>query len=147
MLKNNDSLITDVIFSTVSKNCTVLGICPEKNLSFSSPFYSMVWDFQMFCGQANYNASLISTLFFTGFLVGAMFWGQISDIFGRRKIVLVLLASSLISSSSCALAQSWITLAILRFLVGFSIGGILNVNFTLTMELIPPEQRLFLAGT
>ncbi len=100
----------------------------------------------MLCGQANYNAALITTLTFAGVLIGAILWGQISDIFGRRKIALILIISLLIFGSSGALAESWIILAVLRLLVGVSVGGIVNVIFAFTLELIPPEQRLFLRG-
>ncbi len=100
-----------------NRNCTILSNCPEANLTFRAPFYSMVQDLRMLCGQEKYYASLISTLLYAGVLVGAVIFGQLSDTFGRKMILLFLLTSTTIFGSACALAQSWIVLGIIRSVV------------------------------
>ncbi len=129
-----------------NRNCTILSNCPEANLTFRAPFHSMVWDLRMLCGQQKYFASLISTFLYAGVLVGAISFGQLSDAFGRKKVVLFILVSVTIFGSSCALVQSWIVLGVMRFVVGALIGGLMTVVFAYAMELILPEQRLFLRG-
>ncbi len=139
----NDGQSPDVSWS---KNCSILESCPIANVSFKSPFHSVVLDFKMLCGPQTYNAALITTLMYTGVLIGAVLFGQISDTFGRKKVAMGILIGLLIFGSACAISNSWVTLGALRFICGLFVGGILNVNFAYTLEMILPEQRLFLRG-
>lgn len=86
-------------------------------------------------------AGLIATSTFAGMLVGAWFWGTISDYIGRRTgfqlTVLIFAVFGLLS----AFAPGWEWLAVLRFVTGFGLGGALPLDFSLYAEFLPSENR------
>jgi MFS transporter, putative metabolite:H+ symporter len=86
-------------------------------------------------------AGLIASATFAGMLVGAWFWGTISDYIGRRTgfqlTVLIFAIFGLLS----AFAPSWEWLAILRFITGIGLGGALPLDFSLYAEFLPRENR------
>jgi MFS transporter, putative metabolite:H+ symporter len=104
-------------------------------LGFALP--SVIEDF----GISTTQAGLIASATFAGMLVGAWFWGTISDYIGRRVgfqlTVLIFAVFGLLS----AFAPGWEWLAILRFLTGFGLGGALPLDFSLYAEYLPRENR------
>ena len=84
---------------------------------------------------------LTVTATFAGMLVGAWFWGTISDYIGRRTgfqlTVLIFAVFGLLS----AFAPSWEWLLVLRFITGFGLGGALPLDFSLYAEFLPTENR------
>src|SRR5215208_2384530 len=104
-------------------------------LGFALP--SIIGDFAISAAQGG----LIVTAGFAGMLLGAWFWGTISDYIGRRPgfqlTVLIFAVFGLLS----ALAPSWEWLAILRAITGFGLGGALPLDFSLYAEFLPRENR------
>jgi putative MFS transporter len=104
-------------------------------LGFALP--SVIEDF----GISPTQAGLIASATFAGMLVGAWFWGTISDYIGRRLgfqlTVLIFAVFGLLS----AFAPGWEWLAVLRFLTGFGLGGALPLDFSLYAEYLPRENR------
>jgi putative MFS transporter len=104
-------------------------------LGFALP--SVIEDF----GISTTQAGLIASATFAGMLVGAWFWGTISDYIGRRLgfqlTVLIFAIFGLLS----AFAPGWEWLAVLRFLTGFGLGGALPLDFSLYAEYLPRENR------
>mmetsp|Transcript_3229 Transcript_3229/g.4550 ORF Transcript_3229/g.4550 Transcript_3229/m.4550 type:complete len:522 (-) Transcript_3229:56-1621(-) len=95
---------------------------------------------------SNAQASSITAVVFAGELVGALFWGQLADRFGRRMMTLVcgsiITFFGLISAWSPNLA----VLLVFRFLVGVGVGGF-TIPFDLLAEFIPTTHRAkFLMG-
>ena len=86
-------------------------------------------------------AGLIATATFAGMLIGAWFWGTISDYIGRRTgfqlTVLIFALFGLLS----AFAPGWEWLAVLRFLTGFGLGGALPLDFSVYAEFLPTRNR------
>ena len=104
-------------------------------LGFALP--AVIEDF----GISTTQAGLIASATFAGMLVGAWFWGTISDYIGRRLgfqlTVLIFAVFGLLS----AFAPGWEWLAVLRFLTGFGLGGALPLDFSLYAEYLPRENR------
>lgn len=76
-----------------------------------------------------------------GMLVGAVIAGSLSDHFGRRRMlvwIMAYLGSVFILSG---LAQNYSILLVLRFLTGMALGAILPVGGTLLAEFSPSRQR------
>ncbi|MGQ0517950.1 MFS transporter, partial [Bacillus sp. D-CC] len=65
-------------------------------------------------------AQLTLTACLLGLSVGQLFVGSISDIYGRRKPLIIALIIYVASSLLCAVAPSIWTLVLLRFLQGAS---------------------------
>lgn len=67
------------------------------------------------------------TIYLCSFGIGTLFWGRLSDHFGRKPCVLAGLAIYILGSLGCYLSDSWTLLMISRFVQGFggSIGSVL----------------------
>ena len=104
-------------------------------LGFALP--SLIAEF----GITPVQGGLTVTATFAGMLVGAWFWGTISDYIGRRMgfqvTVLIFALFGLLS----AFAPSWEWLLVLRFITGFGLGGALPLDFSLYAEFLPTRNR------
>ena len=92
-------------------------------------------------GITTAQGGLIATATFAGMLVGAWFWGTISDYVGRRMGFQVTVLLFALFGLLSAFAPSWEWLAVLRFLTGFGLGGALPLDFSLYAEFLPTENR------
>ena len=80
------------------------------------------------------SASLISVVGLIGVMVGALAIGTISDIIGRRKTVLLTVISFSVFTLLCAFAPNPQIFAVLRFLAGLGLGGVLPTAIALVNE-------------
>lgn len=83
---------------------------------------------------------LASALFF-GMLVGAWFWGALSDYIGRRFSFVTTIGVDSLFGLLSALAPSFPVLLVLRFLTGLGVGGTLPVDYAIFSEYLPTRQR------
>lgn len=60
-------------------------------------------------------------------------YGRLSDIFGRKVILLISLFIFWIGSLSCSLAQTMIQLIVFRAIQGVGGGGILTLSMIISM--------------
>ncbi|MFD2470537.1 MFS transporter [Amycolatopsis silviterrae] len=79
-------------------------------------------------------ASLISAVGLLGVAVGAFSTGPLSDLFGRRKMMLLTVISFSICTLLCAFATGPWLFGILRFLAGLGLGGVLPTALALITE-------------
>ncbi len=76
-----------------------------------------------------------------GMAVGAIVWGAIADILGRKRAFsLTLLMFSLFSVAG-ALSPDFITFCVFRFLAGIGLGGCIPVDYALVGEFTPAKVR------
>jgi EmrB/QacA subfamily drug resistance transporter len=80
-------------------------------------------------------AYLISTT------VAAPVYGQLGDVFGRKRMMFIALAIFMISSILCAASQSIEMLTGARILQGLGGGGLMTLSQALIGETIPPRER------
>jgi MFS family permease len=84
---------------------------------------------------------LAASLYVAGACVGALFFGWLTDRFGRKKLFLITLAVYLVATALTALSfQPWWFFAC-RFLTGFGIGGEYAAINSAIDELIPSAHR------
>jgi MFS family permease len=69
-----------------------------------------------------YLAKLTASIYFAGLLFGAILGGQLSDMFGRRPILLVSWTGLIAIQACLAVAKSWPVYAALRAIVGLFAG-------------------------
>jgi MFS family permease len=87
-----------------------------------------------------YAGKIIATTLF-GWGVGGMIGGILADYIGRKRtMMLAILAYSLLTGLS-AVAWSWESFAVLRFLVGVAIGSEWATGASITAELWPDAAR------
>jgi putative MFS transporter len=76
-----------------------------------------------------------------GMFVGALLSGLIADRVGRKYLFQATLLLFSIATGLCSLAVGFLSLLVLRFFVGFGLGGELPVASTLVTEFSPARHR------
>jgi len=98
---------------------------------------SVIRQWQLSTAQAGY----MGTAIFIGMLIGAWFWGTITDRIGRKfGFQMTVLVDSIFGFLS-ALSPGYIWLVILRAITGFGVGGTLPVDYSIFSEYLPKRQR------
>ena len=68
-------------------------------------------------------------------------YGKLSDIHGRRIMLLIAIATFALGSVACALAPTMITLALARALQAVGGGGLVSLAMTIVGDIVPPRER------
>ncbi|MBU5944179.1 MFS transporter [Streptomyces sp. PAM3C] len=84
---------------------------------------------------------IAAALYVTGACAGALFWGRLTDIYGRKKLFLITLAVYLGATALTALSFDTWWFFLFRFLTGFGIGGEYAAINSAIDELIPAKYR------
>src|SRR3954468_23171451 len=84
---------------------------------------------------------LAGALYVAGACLGALFFGQLTDRYGRKKLFLLTLALYIVASVATALAFDPWVFFVFRALTGFAIGGEYSAINTAIDELIPAHSR------
>ena len=97
-------------------------------------------------GLSSAAVGLIATVYLAGEVVGALFFGRLSDKLGRRNLFMITLGVYLVGSGLTALtlgnSAAWIVfLYITRFIAGMGIGGEYAAINSAIDELIPARFR------
>lgn len=76
-----------------------------------------------------------------GMLIGALFIGQLSDLIGRRRVLLAAFVIYNASALGAALAPSAEIFGLFRFIGGLGMGGLIPIAAAMTIEFSPPWRR------
>ena len=76
-----------------------------------------------------------------GMALGAFIWGTLADIIGRKRAFLWTLLNYSFFSILSALAPTFSTLLVARFITGVGLGGCIPVAYTLVAEFMPRSRR------
>ncbi|GGM81381.1 MFS transporter [Lentzea pudingi] len=85
------------------------------------------------------SASVVSTAGLVGMMLGALVIGTITDVVGRRKVMIVAVAGFSVFTLACAFAPDAVTFGVLRFLAGLGLGGCLPTAIALVNEARPQQ--------
>ena len=83
-----------------------------------------------------------------GAIAGAFVWGYIADRIGRRKVFIATVLNFSLATGALALVPDggWFLLGLLRFVVGFGVGGLYSVDMPLVQEFMPSSKRGLMGG-
>ncbi len=84
---------------------------------------------------------LAGSLYLVGAVIGALFFGWLTDRLGRKKLFTVTLGLYLTATAATAFSPDFITFAIFRLLTGAGIGGEYAAINSAIQELIPARYR------
>lgn len=90
---------------------------------------------------SNVDIGLAGSAYIAGAVVGAVFFGWLTDRLGRRKLFFITLAVYLTATAATALSWNLWSFMLCRFLTGAGIGGeYVAINSTI-QELVPARVR------
>ncbi|MFI6035654.1 MFS transporter [Streptomyces sp. NPDC051315] len=84
---------------------------------------------------------IAAALYVAGACLGALFWGRLTDRWGRKKLFMITLAVYLAATALTAFSFDTWWFLLFRFLTGFGIGGEYAAINSAIDELIPAEYR------
>jgi MFS family permease len=92
-------------------------------------------------GLTNTEIGLASSAYLGGAVLGALFFGWLTDRFGRKKLFFITLAIYLIATAATALSWDIWSFALFRIATGAGIGGETAAVSSTIQELIPARMR------
>lgn len=90
--------------------------------------------------------SIVMATFMSGWAIGAVMFGIVSDYIGRTRTMMVTILLYAICTGLCAMSHNWLELACYRFLVGCGIGGEISVGGVMIAECWRGKSRLHATG-
>lgn len=104
---------------------------------YGSILPSLIADFSLAPAQAG----AIGSYALVGMLIGALGAGALTDVLGRRRIMLVGITWFSVAMVLCALAPNPGLLGLARFVAGLGLGGVIPSAIALTVEFAPRSRR------
>uniref|UniRef100_A0AAR2K9I5 Major facilitator superfamily (MFS) profile domain-containing protein n=1 Tax=Pygocentrus nattereri TaxID=42514 RepID=A0AAR2K9I5_PYGNA len=89
----------------------------------------------------NSGAGWLGSIVYLGMMVGAFFWGGLSDKVGRRQCLLVCMSVNGFFAFLSSFVQGYSTFLFCRMLSGFGIGGAVPIVFSYFAEFLAREKR------
>ncbi|MGN6730923.1 MAG: MFS transporter [Candidatus Binatia bacterium] len=90
---------------------------------------------------SNTDIGLASSAYLAGAVVGAIFFGWLTDRLGRKKLFFITLAVYLTATAATATSWNILSFAFFRFLTGAGIGGEYTAINSTIQELVPARVR------
>lgn len=92
-------------------------------------------------GLSPEQAGAIGSYVLMGMLIGALVVGTVTDVVGRRRIMLFCMTWFSLAMIGAALAPSPEVFGAFRFVGGLGLGGVVPTAIALTIEFAPPSRR------
>ena len=89
----------------------------------------------------NADVGLAASAYLAGAVLGALFFGWLTDRLGRKKLFFITLSVYLVATAATALSWNFWSFALFRFLTGAGIGGEYAAINSTIQELIPARVR------
>src|ERR671935_1530423 len=90
---------------------------------------------------SNADVGLVSSAYLAGAVMGALFFGWLTDRRGRQRLFFITLAVYLVATAATALSWNLASFALFRFFTGAGIGGEYTAINSTIQELIPARYR------
>ncbi|KAG6002090.1 hypothetical protein E4U43_001180, partial [Claviceps pusilla] len=107
------------------------------DLLWAQAFGLVLSPLQQEMGFGDGQSGRISTSFSAGLTAGAMFWGLMSDIVGRRWAFNLTCLITSAFGLCLGFSNSYTTLLVITAFVGFGVGGNVPVDSAILLEFIP----------
>ncbi|XP_036384865.1 synaptic vesicle glycoprotein 2C-like [Megalops cyprinoides] len=89
----------------------------------------------------NSGAGWLGSIVYLGMMVGAFFWGGLSDKVGRRQSLLICMSVNGFFAFLSSFVQGYSVFLFCRMLSGFGIGGAVPIVFSFFSEVLAREKR------
>ncbi len=85
--------------------------------------------------------SWVVTAFLLTSTIATPLYGKLSDMYGRRRLLVISIGIFLLTSMLCGLSQSMLQLVAFRALQGLGAGGLMTLSQTIIGDLVAPRER------
>jgi benzoate transport len=106
-------------------------------MSFAAPLLAKAWSLD------NLALGTLLSMGLAGMVVGSMLLAPLSDVIGRKRMILVSLLILTLGMIGAACTQNATQLGVLRLFTGLGIGAMIPALNTMSAEYAPPERRAF----
>ncbi len=142
----SDRLVADIIDDgqVSGQQVLVIGLCMFFNMLDGFDITAMAIVASAVSGELELTADKLGWIFsfaLAGMMAGAMFLAPVSDLVGRRRMVIVSIALVGVSIMLTAQASSLLEFVVLRFISGLGAGAMLASQATLAAEFSPDRYR------
>lgn len=110
--------------------------------AIQSAFEDIAMDLNVSIQEASYLVSLAIAILG----VAPLFWGPLADRFGRRPILLISLAVSLVANVGCAKSPSYGTMGLSRAIAAFAISPAAAIGSGMVQDMFFKHQRALYLG-
>jgi MFS family permease len=90
---------------------------------------------------SNADVGLVGSAYLVGAVLGALFFGWLTDRLGRKRLFFITLAVYLVATAATALSWNLWSFALFRFFTGAGIGGEYTAVNSTIQELVPARYR------
>src|SRR5213594_4537562 len=90
---------------------------------------------------SNADVGFASSAYLVGAVLGALFFGWLTDRLGRKRLFFITLAVYLVATAATSLSWNLASFALFRFLTGAGIGGEYTAINSAIQELVPARYR------
>src|SRR5713101_5866927 len=90
---------------------------------------------------SNADVGLASSAYLAGAVLGALFFGWLTDRLGRKRLFFITLAVYLVATAATSLSWNLASFALFRFFTGAGIGGEYTAINSTIQELVPARYR------
>lgn len=132
-----------VKYATLNSSSMSTGAnCEEGELVFNLDTYgrTMVTEWQL-VGEKAMFVELSQSLFMVGMMLGSVVLGQMSDMFGRRPVLIISATLSPLMSVASGFVPNIFVFTGLRIMIGFICPGAILTSYVLALELFPACRR------
>jgi EmrB/QacA subfamily drug resistance transporter len=85
--------------------------------------------------------SWVVTAYLIASAVTTPLYGKLSDIFGRKRMLIIAVIIFLIGSALAGLSQNMLELILFRFIQGIGAGGLITLVLATIGDVVPPRER------
>lgn len=115
---------------------------PCRAWEYDRTYYesTIVTDWDLVCDR-RWMASVAQSAYMLGALIASSLLGQMSDRYGRWKVLVPTGALQMVFAIGCGFVQNYYIYVVLRFLIAVNVSGAYMIGFVLTMEMAPDRYR------
>ncbi|TKR86895.1 hypothetical protein L596_011395 [Steinernema carpocapsae] len=133
-LHNAENVCSDLRSLRSNNSCEV---------RLDAQFKSINYEFELVCEDSLAVKNSISIQMF-GMMLGAAVLGQLSDRYGRKKVLTMSIAGVMVSMAASYFSRSLFEFNVTRFLTMFFSGGQASSQITFLMEVVPKKHRVWI---
>lgn len=137
--------VNDTIVEYVGK-CHYISVdnetLPCQAWEYNTTQYSstVVTQWDLVC-ERRWMSDFCKCVYMFGILCSAVSLGQLADRYGRWKVLWPASTVMCAIVLGCSFSPNYVVYTLLRFCIGFNVGGTYMISFVMTMEMLPDRYR------